>query len=83
MDLKLETLAVIGNGIIGHGITEVFSSAGTETILIGRSEASRTTTGYGLGLPLVQSIVQAHGGALALEDSAPGLIVRLSFPASV
>ena len=40
MDLKLQTLAVIGNGIIGHGITEVFSSAGIETILIGRSEAS-------------------------------------------
>jgi len=31
----------------------------------------------------VQSIVQAHGGALTLEDGAPGLIVRLSFPASV
>ena len=40
MDLKLQTLAVIGNGIIGHGITEVFSSTGTETVLIGRSEAS-------------------------------------------
>jgi len=49
----------------------------------GRGEASRTTPGYGLGLPLVQSIVQAHGGALTLEDGAPGLIVRLSFPASV
>ena len=40
MDLKLQTLAVIGNGIIGHGITEVFSSSGTQTILIGRNEAS-------------------------------------------
>ena len=49
----------------------------------GRSEASRTTPGYGLGLPLVQSIVQAHGGALALEDGVPGLLVRLSLPASV
>ena len=40
MDLEMQTLAVIGNGIIGHGITEVFSSAGTETILIGRNQAS-------------------------------------------
>ncbi|WP_137389048.1 3-hydroxyacyl-CoA dehydrogenase family protein [Rhodoligotrophos defluvii] len=40
MDLNLRTLAVIGNGIIGHGIAEVFSSAGTDTILIGRSKES-------------------------------------------
>jgi 3-hydroxybutyryl-CoA dehydrogenase len=42
MDMKLQTLAMIGNGIIGHGITEVFSSSGTETILIGRNKASLT-----------------------------------------
>jgi 3-hydroxybutyryl-CoA dehydrogenase len=40
MQTKLKTLAVIGNGIIGHGIAEVFASAGTEVILIGRSERS-------------------------------------------
>ncbi|GAB2177145.1 3-hydroxyacyl-CoA dehydrogenase family protein [Dongia sp. agr-C8] len=37
---QLRTLAVIGNGIIGHGIAEVFASAGTEVILVGRSTAS-------------------------------------------
>jgi len=40
MHPTLRTLAVIGNGIIGHGIAEVFASAGVETILIGRSEKS-------------------------------------------
>jgi 3-hydroxybutyryl-CoA dehydrogenase len=40
MHPTLRTLAVIGNGIIGHGITEVFASSGVETILIGRSEKS-------------------------------------------
>lgn len=40
MNLTLKTLAVIGNGIIGHGVAEVFSSSGTEVILIGHSEAS-------------------------------------------
>src|SRR5690348_6415561 len=40
MDLKLRTLAVIGNGIIGHGIAEVFASSGTSVILIGRNETS-------------------------------------------
>jgi len=40
MDLKLRTVAVIGNGIIGHGIAEVFASSGTNVILIGRNEDS-------------------------------------------
>jgi 3-hydroxybutyryl-CoA dehydrogenase len=40
--MQLRTLAVIGNGIIGHGIAEVFASAGTAVILVGRSTASLT-----------------------------------------
>jgi 3-hydroxybutyryl-CoA dehydrogenase len=40
MQAQLRTLAVIGNGIIGHGIAEVFASAGTDVILVGRSTAS-------------------------------------------
>jgi 3-hydroxybutyryl-CoA dehydrogenase len=40
MQAQLRTLAVIGNGIIGHGIAEVFASAGTNVILVGRSTAS-------------------------------------------
>lgn len=45
-----------------------------------RLERSRTTEGNGLGLSLVAAIAAAHGAALALEDAAPGLRVRLSFP---
>jgi 3-hydroxybutyryl-CoA dehydrogenase len=40
MQAQLRTLAVIGNGIIGHGIAEVFASAGTDVILVGRSTDS-------------------------------------------
>lgn len=36
----LKTVAVIGNGIMGHGIAEVFATAGFEVILIGRTEES-------------------------------------------
>jgi 3-hydroxybutyryl-CoA dehydrogenase len=32
--------AVIGNGVIGHGIAEVLANAGWTVLLIGRSEAS-------------------------------------------
>jgi 3-hydroxybutyryl-CoA dehydrogenase len=40
MQTRLRSLAVIGNGIIGHGIAEVFAAAGTDVILVGRNAAS-------------------------------------------
>src|SRR5437764_10451286 len=35
-----ETLAVIGNGIIGHGVSQVYAVAGKDVVMIGRSEDS-------------------------------------------
>jgi 3-hydroxybutyryl-CoA dehydrogenase len=35
-----ERIAVIGNGIIGHGVTQVFAAAGHPVQMIGRSQAS-------------------------------------------
>lgn len=46
-----------------------------------RLEISRSTPGHGLGLNLVQAIVRAHGGTMDIDDNAPGLCVRLGFPA--
>jgi 3-hydroxybutyryl-CoA dehydrogenase len=40
MPRELRTVAVIGNGIIGHGVAEVFAASGVAVILIGRSEKS-------------------------------------------
>ena len=37
---KLKTVAVIGNGIIGHGMAEVFAAAGFGVHMIGRNMAS-------------------------------------------
>ncbi|RMD93573.1 MAG: sensor histidine kinase [Alphaproteobacteria bacterium] len=36
--------------------------------------------GKGLGLSIVEAVMRAHGGSLALEDAAPGLRVTLRFP---
>lgn len=46
-----------------------------------RLEQSRTTPGHGLGLALVAATAAAHGAELILGDNAPGLSVRLRFPA--
>jgi len=37
---RLETVAVIGNGIIGHGIAQVFAASGKAVVMIGRDQAS-------------------------------------------
>ena len=42
MAAQLRALAVIGNGIIGHGVAEVIAAAGTEVILVGRRTGSLT-----------------------------------------
>ncbi len=35
-----ETVAVIGNGIIGHGVSQVYAVAGKNVVMIGRSDES-------------------------------------------
>ncbi|MBS0560549.1 MAG: HAMP domain-containing protein [Proteobacteria bacterium] len=47
-----------------------------------RGEAARHTPGAGLGLALVQAVAQLHGGALLLEDAAPGLRAVVRLPAA-
>jgi len=44
----------------------------------GRLDAARTESGAGLGLSLASAVAHLHGGSLALEDNAPGLLVRLT-----
>lgn len=46
-----------------------------------RLDAARSTPGSGLGLALVRAVADLHGMAIALEDAAPGLRVRVSLPA--
>jgi signal transduction histidine kinase len=45
-----------------------------------RLEASRSTPGSGLGLSLADAVAALHGVEIRLEDSRPGLAVRLNFP---
>ena len=45
-----------------------------------RLDKSRTLDGNGLGLSLVEAIVQLHNGQLELDDNQPGLIATLVLP---
>ena len=45
-----------------------------------RADAARTAGGTGLGLSIVQAIVAAHGGSVALANSAHGATITVRLP---
>jgi signal transduction histidine kinase len=47
-----------------------------------RLDATRSTSGNGLGLSLVSAVAKLHGARLVLGDNHPGLSVRLDFDTS-
>jgi len=62
----LRTVAVIGNGIIGHGVAQVFAVAGQDVRLIGRSSDSLDRARANIGKSLDQFVahgLQTRGGA--------------------
>jgi 3-hydroxybutyryl-CoA dehydrogenase len=68
----LETVAVIGNGIIGHGIAQVFAMAGKRVTMIGRDEASLGRAMDKIGVSLGD--FARHG---LIEGAIPGILARI------
>src|SRR6185295_1342321 len=64
---QCSTVAVIGNGIIGHGVAQIFAMAGREVRLIGRSEPSLSAA-----LRKIEANLQEFAAHGLLEASAKG-----------
>ena len=47
-----------------------------------RGESTRPVAGSGIGLAVVDQLVRAHGGTVALEEPADGTAIRVDFPPS-
>src|SRR5688572_32472711 len=78
MNAQLQAVAVIGNGIIGHGIAEVFAACGKRVVLIGRSQASLTQA----VARIRESLEQFRGHGL-LADTIEAIIARISLHADL
>jgi len=85
---KLDTVAVIGNGIIGHGIAQIFATAGKRVIMVGRNEASLAAAMEKIRASLadfarhdlvkaadIPAIVARIAPTTRLEDAAPAQFV--------
>lgn len=74
--------AVIEVSDRGPGIPEAMRAVVLEPFV--RGEAARTmneTDGFGLGLTIARSIIEAHDGTISFADGNPdGFVVRMSLP---
>jgi 3-hydroxybutyryl-CoA dehydrogenase len=71
---RLEQVGVIGNGIIGHGVAQVFAVAGLPVKMVGRSAKSLETAIGKIRASLDR--FQAHG--LVSESDARGALGRIT-----
>ena len=66
----------------GPGLTEEERARAFQRYFRGSNAASHYSEGVGLGLPVAKSIVDAHGGAITIDErDGGGLIVAFTVPA--
>ena len=72
----LDSVAVIGNGLIGHGMAQIFAAAGREVVMIGRREESLAAAMERIGRSLAD--FEAHGLMSPAEVGAATARIRTS-----
>jgi len=85
---SLQTVAIIGNGIIGHGMAQVFAAAGKEVVMIGRNKGSLARALKKIEASLgdfaahklvakrdIAAILRRITTSLRLDDAAPAQLV--------
>ena len=64
----LDTVAVVGNGLVGHGMAQIFAAAGRRVVMIGRREESLGAAMERIAKSL--AAFEAHGLVTSAEASA-------------
>lgn len=65
----------------GPGLTDTEKASSFERLYRGSQVNGGQDQGYGLGLPVVKAIIEAHGGGVRMEDTpGGGLTVVLTMP---
>ena len=72
----LDTVAVIGNGLIGHGMAQIFAAAGREVVMIGRREESLAAATERIARSLAD--FEAHGLIGPADAAAAKARIRTS-----
>src|SRR5262247_3991280 len=75
---RVEDVVEIAVGDRGPGVAPADRERALQRFV--RLEKSRSRPGSGLGLSLVAAVARLHGGAIRLEDNAPGLRAVLTLP---
>ena len=78
-DLSVLEIADSGPGVPAELVPRVFD----RFVRADGSRARNGGSGAGLGLAIVRSLVEAHGGRVEVHDGAPGAIFRICLPAWV
>jgi 3-hydroxybutyryl-CoA dehydrogenase len=73
---RFDTLAVIGNGIIGHGVSQVYAVAGKDVVMIGRSPESLDRAIGNIRASLAD--FERHGLVTTVEANAAVARIRTS-----
>ncbi len=76
---RLQRVAVIGNGIMGHGISQVFAGGGKDVVMIGRNEPGLRAARARIGDSL--QLFQRH--ALLSQQEAEAALARVSTSTSL